>query len=71
MDFTPGAGRGSGRVRAGADVRQCAAGRTTSRVGRSDVKRQVIIAGMGFKNSRREKKARIIAVDLRFTPHSH
>ena len=40
-------------------------------MGRSDVKRQVIIAEMGFKNSRREKKARIIAVDLRFTPHSH
>ena len=30
--------------RAGAVVRQCAAGRATSRVGRSDVKRQVPIA---------------------------
>ena len=42
-----------------------------SRVGRSDVKRQVIIAGMGFGISGGEKKARIIAVDLIFTPHSH
>ena len=67
MDFTPGAGRGSGRD-------SCAAvcGRQdhkqSGQVGCQEAGRN---CRLRFKKSRRENKARIIAVDLRFTPHFH
>ena len=44
VDFTPGAGRGSGRHGQGQLCGSVRQDRTTSRVGRSNVKRQVPIA---------------------------
>ena len=52
-------------------VRQYAAGQDHKQSGQVGCQEAGPNCRLRFKNSRREKKARIIAVDLRFTPHSH